>query len=64
MRGYREEGTTTTPFDMTVLNGMDRYSLVIAAILRVPGLRSRAAHVAQLMRGKLVEHREYILARR
>jgi xylulose-5-phosphate/fructose-6-phosphate phosphoketolase len=60
VRGYKEEGTTTTPFDMTVLNDLDRFHLVIDVIDRVPGLAARYAHVKQDMRDKLVEHRQYI----
>jgi len=60
VRGYKEEGTTTTPFDMTVLNDLDRFHLVIDVIDRVPGLAARYAHVKQDMRDKLVEHRQYV----
>jgi xylulose-5-phosphate/fructose-6-phosphate phosphoketolase len=60
VRGYKERGTTTTPFDMTVLNDLDRFHLVMDVIDRVPGLGSRAAHVRQAMRDRLTEHREYI----
>ncbi|MEA2338133.1 MAG: xylulose-5-phosphate/fructose-6-phosphate phosphoketolase [Thermoanaerobaculia bacterium] len=60
VRGYKEEGTTTTPFDMTVLNDLDRFHLVIDVIDRVPGLSTRYAHVKQDMRDKLVSHREYV----
>ncbi len=60
VRGYKEEGTTTTPFDMTVLNNLDRFHLVIDVIDRVPGLNDRCAHVKQDMRDMLVEHHEYI----
>jgi xylulose-5-phosphate/fructose-6-phosphate phosphoketolase len=60
VRGYKEEGTTTTPFDMTVLNDLDRFHLVEAVIDFVPGLRERAASIRQRVRDKLVEHREYI----
>ncbi len=60
VRGYKEEGTTTTPFDMTVINDMDRFHLVQDVIARVPGLGARAAHVTGLMRDKLAEHRNYI----
>jgi xylulose-5-phosphate/fructose-6-phosphate phosphoketolase len=60
VRGYKEEGTTTTPFDMTVLNNLDRFHLVIDVIDRVPGLNDRYAHVKQDMRDKLVEHHEYV----
>jgi xylulose-5-phosphate/fructose-6-phosphate phosphoketolase len=60
VRGFREEGTTTTPFDMVVLNGLDRFHLAIDVIERVPGLGSRAAHARQHFRDKLIEHRNYI----
>jgi len=60
VRGYKEEGTTTTPFDMAVLNDLDRYHLVIDVIDRVPGLGTRCAHVKQDMRDMLVEHNQYI----
>jgi xylulose-5-phosphate/fructose-6-phosphate phosphoketolase len=49
VRGYKEEGTTTTPFDMVMMNDLDRYHLVMDVIDRVPGLGARAAHVRQLM---------------
>ena len=61
VRGYKEEGTTTTPFDMAVRNDLDRYHLVSDVIDRVPTLGSRAAHVKQLMRDKLIEHQQYIV---
>jgi xylulose-5-phosphate/fructose-6-phosphate phosphoketolase len=60
VRGYKEEGTTTTPFDMTVLNDLDRFHLVIDVIDRIPGLGTRYAHVKQEMHDKLVEHRQYV----
>ena len=60
VRGYKEEGTTTTPFDMVVRNDIDRYHLVADVIDRVPGLGYRAAHIKQLLRDKLIEHQEYI----
>jgi xylulose-5-phosphate/fructose-6-phosphate phosphoketolase len=60
VRGYKEEGTTTTPFDMVVRNDMDRFHLVQDVIERVPGLGTRFTHVKQLMAEKLVEHRAYI----
>jgi xylulose-5-phosphate/fructose-6-phosphate phosphoketolase len=60
VRGYREEGTTTTPFDMCVLNGIDRFHLVGDVIDRVPSLGSRAAYAKQVLRDALIEHREYI----
>jgi xylulose-5-phosphate/fructose-6-phosphate phosphoketolase len=60
VRGYKEEGTTTTPFDMLVLNDMDRYRLVIDVIDRVPGLARRAAVLRQEMVDKRAEHRAYV----
>jgi xylulose-5-phosphate/fructose-6-phosphate phosphoketolase len=60
VRGYKEEGTTTTPFDMLVLNDMDRYHLVIDVIDRVPGLARRAATVRQAMVDKRLEHHDYV----
>jgi xylulose-5-phosphate/fructose-6-phosphate phosphoketolase len=63
VRGYKEEGTTTTPFDMVVRNDLDRFHLVMDVIDRVPTLRYRAAHVRQLMRDKRTEHSEYITRR-
>jgi xylulose-5-phosphate/fructose-6-phosphate phosphoketolase len=60
VRGYKEEGTTTTPFDMVVLNDMDRYHLVIDVIDRVPGLARRAATVRQEMVDERMRHQEYI----
>ncbi len=60
VRGFKEEGTTTTPFDMAVRNDIDRYHLVMDVIDRVPGLGQTAAHVRQEMRDRLIDHREYI----
>jgi xylulose-5-phosphate/fructose-6-phosphate phosphoketolase len=60
VRGYKEEGTTTTPFDMVVRNDLDRFHLVQDVIDRVPGLGTRYAFLRQLMAEKLVEHRQYI----
>ncbi len=60
VRGYKEEGTTTTPFDMTVRNELDRFHLVKDVAERVPKLAPRAAHVAQAMRERLVQHEAYI----
>jgi xylulose-5-phosphate/fructose-6-phosphate phosphoketolase len=60
VRGYKEEGTTTTPFDMCVLNEIDRFSLAIDAIDRVPRLGSSAAHVRQELVDKIIEHKHYI----
>lgn len=62
VRGYKEEGTTTTPFDMAVLNDLDRFHLVMDVIDRVPGLGYRAASLRQHMRDKRTEHRHYIRA--
>ncbi len=62
VRGYKEEGTTTTPFDMAVLNEIDRFHLVSDVIDRVPDLGPRAAYAKQLMRDKLIEHKQYIYA--
>jgi len=60
VRGYKEEGSTTTPFDMTVRNEIDRFSLARDVIDRVPQLGQRAAHVRQLIRDLHVDHHEYI----
>jgi xylulose-5-phosphate/fructose-6-phosphate phosphoketolase len=60
VRGYKEEGTTTTPFDMAVLNELDRFHLVGDVIDRVPGLGSRAAYVKQFLRDKLLDHKNYV----
>jgi xylulose-5-phosphate/fructose-6-phosphate phosphoketolase len=60
VRGYKEEGTTTTPFDMCVLNDIDRFHLVLDVIERVEKLTDIGAHVAQLMRDKLIEHKQYV----
>jgi len=60
VRGYKEEGTTTTPFDMTVLNDLDRFHRVIDVANRVPRLASRAPGIRNAMEGKLAEHRAYI----
>ncbi len=60
VRGYKEEGTTTTPFDMVVLNDLDRYHLAEDVIDRVPALGARAAYLKQWLDGRLVEHKLYI----
>ena len=60
VRGYKEEGTTTTPFDMVVLNELDRFSLVDDAIDRVPKLKYTAAYIKQMLHDKLIEHKQYI----
>ncbi len=60
VRGYKEEGTITTPFDMTVLNEMDRFHLVRDAIDRLPRLRDRGSHLKEHARKLLIEHSAYI----
>ena len=60
VRGYKEEGTTTTPFDMTVLNELDRYHLAGDVLDRVPRLQRVGAHFKQFLRNQLVEHKRYI----
>jgi len=60
VRGYKEEGTTTTPFDMTVLNDLDRFHLASDVVDRVPRLQGVSGHFKQFVRNKLVEHKEYI----
>ena len=62
VRGYKEEGTTTTPFDMTVLNQLDRFQLALDAIRRVPRLKSIADEATQLLHDMLRRHREYVSA--
>ena len=59
VRGYKEEGTTTTPFNMVMLNDLDRFHLVMDVIDRVPGLASSAGHVRQLMMDKRISCRAY-----
>ena len=60
VRGYKEEGTTTTPFDMTVLNQVDRFNLAIDVIDRVPRLYAVAGHAREALKNKLVEHKRFI----
>jgi xylulose-5-phosphate/fructose-6-phosphate phosphoketolase len=60
VRGYKEEGTTTTPFDMVVRNEMDRFHLAEDVIDRIPKLGARAAYVKQELRNRLIAHNEYI----
>lgn len=60
VRGFKEEGTTTTPFDLAVMNDLDRFHLVGDVIDRVSGLGSRAAYVKQFLRDKLLDHKKYI----
>jgi xylulose-5-phosphate/fructose-6-phosphate phosphoketolase len=61
VRGYKEEGTTTTPFDMTVLNDLDRFHLAGDVVDRVSRLGNATAYFKQLLRDKLIEHRQYII---
>jgi xylulose-5-phosphate/fructose-6-phosphate phosphoketolase len=60
VRGYKEEGTITTAFDMTVLNDLDRFHLAIDVIDRVPNLGSKGAYLKQNIKDKLIEHKLYI----
>jgi len=60
VRGYKEEGTITTPFDMAVLNDLDRFHLVADLVDRLPGLGSRGAYFKRAVRDKLIEHKQYI----
>jgi xylulose-5-phosphate/fructose-6-phosphate phosphoketolase len=61
VRGYKEEGTTTTPFDMVVRNDLDRFHLATDVIDRVPGLATRGAYAKQAFRDRLIDHRQYIV---
>jgi len=61
VRGYKEEGTTTTPFDMVVRNDLDRFHLVSDVVDRVPQLGYKAAYLKQFVRDKLIEHKEFIV---
>ena len=60
VRGYVEEGTTTTPFDICVMNGIDRFDLAISAIDRIPRLGDSAGHARDALTGRLIEHRQYV----
>jgi xylulose-5-phosphate/fructose-6-phosphate phosphoketolase len=60
VHGFQEEGTTTTPFDMVVLNELDRFHLALAVANRVPRLASKTEDFARFVAGKLAEHHDYI----
>jgi xylulose-5-phosphate/fructose-6-phosphate phosphoketolase len=60
VRGYKEEGTITTTFDMTVLNDLDRFHLVMDTIDRLPQSGAKGAHLKQQLQDKLIEHKQYI----
>ena len=60
VRGYKEEGTITTPFDMTVLNDLDRFHLVMDTVDRLPKLGASAVYLKQQLTDKLIEHKQYI----
>jgi xylulose-5-phosphate/fructose-6-phosphate phosphoketolase len=60
VRGYKEEGTTTTPFDMVVMNDLDRFKLVSDVLDRVPSLKNRGGHLKQWLADKRLEHKQYI----
>ncbi len=60
VHGYNEEGTTTTPFDMAVLNGLDRFHLAMAAVERVPRMGEVSAHFVQHLRDRLIDHQHYV----
>ncbi len=61
VRGYKEEGTTTTPFDMTVLNNLDRYQLVFDAIQRTPRLHARVGQAREQLEARIQKHKEYVM---
>jgi xylulose-5-phosphate/fructose-6-phosphate phosphoketolase len=60
VRGYKEEGTITTPFDMTVLNDLDRFHLTMDTISRLPQTGEKGVYVKAKLREKLIEHKQYI----
>src|SRR5205807_2371806 len=60
VRGYKEEGTITTPFDMAVLNDLDRFHLAMDSLDRLPEMGARTAYAKQKYRDKLIEHKQYI----
>jgi xylulose-5-phosphate/fructose-6-phosphate phosphoketolase len=62
VRGYKEEGTTTTPFDMVVMNELDRFSLAALAVKQIPRLQAHAAYFLEMLKNKRIEHRAYIHA--
>jgi xylulose-5-phosphate/fructose-6-phosphate phosphoketolase len=61
VRGYKEEGTTTTPFDMVVLNDLDRFHLASDVIDRAPKLGAKAAYFKQALKERLIEHKQHIV---
>ena len=63
VRGYKEEGSTSTPFDMVVRNDLDRFHLVLDVLERVPGLSSSTAHLADRLRDRLIDHHRYVTTR-
>jgi xylulose-5-phosphate/fructose-6-phosphate phosphoketolase len=60
VRGYKEEGTITTPFDMTVLNDIDRFHLVMDVVDRLPQMSAKEADLKQQLKDKRIEHKHYI----
>jgi xylulose-5-phosphate/fructose-6-phosphate phosphoketolase len=60
VRGYKEEGTITTPFDMTVMNELDRFHLVMDVIDRLPQIGDKGIYLKQQLKDKLIEHKQYI----
>jgi xylulose-5-phosphate/fructose-6-phosphate phosphoketolase len=60
VRGYKEEGTTTTPFDMAVMNNIDRFNLAIDVLDRVPRLAATSAGARELFKNELIRHRQYV----
>ncbi len=60
VRGYKEEGTTTTPFDMVVINDLDRFHLALDVVVRTPKLEPLHAYIRQMMEGKIIDHKRYI----
>ena len=63
VHGFQEEGTTTTPFDMVVINNLDRFHLASDVVDRVPALGAKAAYLKQHLRDRLLEHKAYVRAR-